>query len=117
MTGIMFPKIPKKKRRKRHKTSIIQEKNGICYLCEKLHGDCRRHGRLEEHHIFDGPNRAKAEAEGLKVYLCPAHHREGPEAVHKNRETMRILQRDAQAAYEQENGHEAFMDLIGRNYL
>lgn len=117
-SGLMFPKpSPRKKKRKRHKSSILQERDGTCYLCRKLHGDCRKHSYLEEHHIFDGPDRAKSEAEGLKVYLCVSHHREGTEAAHKNREIMRLLQLEAQEAYERDHSHEEFMKLFGRNYL
>lgn len=113
-----YPKPARKKKRKAHPASIMQRKDGVCYLCAKLDGDYRLHSYLEEHHAFPGnPGRAKSEAEGLKVYLCARHHRTGTEAVHKNREHMRLVQRDAQKVYEQTHTREEWMKMIGRNYL
>lgn len=85
-------------------------------MCEKL--DHRYMVlRLQEHHIFGGPNRKVSEAEGLKCWLCMEHHTQGPEAVHNNIRNMRILQQDAQQAYEKDHTREDFIRLIGRNYL
>lgn len=118
MEGLLFPKIKGKKKRKKHKPSILHIKDGTCYLCMRLHNDHRIHTYTEEHHAFGGnPNREISEAEGLKVYLCPEHHRTGPEAVHNNHDNMLLLQQDAQRAFEQTNSREEFMKLIGRNYL
>ena len=117
MGGLLFPKPGGKKKRKSHKRSILQRKDGTCYLCARLHGDYRQHPVLHEHHVFGGPNRDISEAEGFKVYLCPAHHLEGPEAVHRNINSMRLIQRDAQATYEKTHTREEFMAMIGRNFL
>lgn len=117
MEMLLFPKTQTKKKRKRHKASILHKKDGTCYLCVKLHGDYRYHKILHEHHVFGGPNRAISEAEGLKVHLCPEHHETGKEAVHTNHEIMRIVQQDAQRAYEKNHTRQQFMKLIGRNYL
>lgn len=113
----MFPKEAKKKKRKSHKASIMQEKDGTCYLCALLHRDYRTHSYLEEHHIYGGPNRDKSEAEGLKVYLCLRHHRTGQEAVHNNAEIMRRLRQQGQIAYEQTHSREEFRKLMGKSYL
>lgn len=109
--------------RKRHKKSILQEKDGTCYLCRILHDDCRPKG-IEEHHIFYGPNRAVSEAEGMKVYLCHSHHQyaydSNPEAIHGNpvsRKTDRLLKEIAQQEYEKTHDRDEFMSLFGRNYL
>lgn len=51
------------------------------------------------------------------MYLCPDHHELGPEAVHRNYEYMRLIQKDGQRAYEQTHTREEFMALIGRSYL
>lgn len=115
--GMMFPKEANRKKRKAHKKSILQEKNGTCYLCIRLHGDFRIHRITHEHHIYDGPNRSISEAEGFKTYLCLEHHQYGPEAVHNNKENMRILQQDCQKEYERTHTREEFMRLIGRNFL
>ena len=114
---MMYPKTPTKKKRKAHKDSILHRKDGTCYLCMKLHGDDSYHEVLHGHHIFGGANRDHSEAEGLKVYLCLAHHTEGPEAVHKNAEVMRSLQQEGQQAFEEEHSREEFMQMFGRNYL
>ena len=100
------------KRRKKHKASILQEKDGRCYLCMMLNQDYTiRHG-LHEHHIFGGANRQNSEAEGLKVYLCVQHHIDGPAAVHNNSENMRILQEAGQQAYERTHTRQQF--CLGR---
>ena len=55
--------------------SILQDKR-VCWVC--------RNPYVEEHHVFYGTaNRALSERYGLKVYLCPAHHR-GAYGVHFN---------------------------------
>lgn len=114
---MMYPKKPARKKRKSHKASIMQEKDGTCYLCVLLQQDYRTHSYLEEHHIYGGPNRDKSEAEGLKVYLCLRHHRTGPEAVHNNAEIMRLLRQQGQIAYEQTHSREEFRKLMGKSYL
>ena len=83
--------------RKKHKKSILQQEK-YCYLCDRL-------------------NRTISEAEGFKCWLCTAHHTYGPEAVHNNISNMRILQQEAQRAYEKDHTREEFVRLIGRNYL
>ena len=115
--GLMFPKTPTRKKRKVHKASILHRKDGTCYLCMKLNGDYS-FKYTEEHHVFGGKgNRDISEAEGLKVYLCLWHHREGPEAVQNNKKNNRLVQQDAQREYEKTHTREQFMTLIGRNYL
>ena len=115
MKTIAYPKREKKKKRKTHKESVLQKKDGVCYLCA-LGGKWYIHENTEEHHVFGGPNRIHSEEEGLKVWLCPECHR-GPDGVHNNIEKMRLLQREAQKAYEKTHSREQFVALIGRNYL
>jgi hypothetical protein len=107
----------KARKRKKHKPSILHQKDGTCYLCVKLDRDYRYHDVVQEHHIYNGPNRRISEAEGLKVYLCLRHHTDGPEAVHNNHKNMRFLQREGQQTYEKTHSRQEFMELIGRNYL
>ena len=113
---MMYPKQKTKKRRMKHPPSIIQQRPGECYLCERL-GMVRYWTYLERHHIFDGPNKKISEENGFTVRLCVGHHREGTDAVHKNANMMRLLQRDAQRAYEKSHSRKEFFKLIGRNYL
>ena len=117
--NLKFPKKTGTKKRKKHKASILQDRSDrTCYLCVRLHGDYRIHKYREEHHIFLGnPGRKLSEAEGMKVYLCQDHHQTGPEAVHKNRKISRLLQQDAQRAFEKTSSREQFMKLFGRNYI
>ena len=118
VNGLMFPKIPAKKKRKKHKASILHKKDGTCYLCMKLHGDYTIKKGLQEHHVFGGyANRPISEAEGLKVYLCLWHHEEGPEAVQNNIINNRMVQQDAQRAFERMYSRERFVELFKRNYL
>ena len=114
---LMYPKkAQRKKRRIKHPPSILQ-KNRQGYLCEKF-GIIRYWTYLEEHHIFDGnPGRRISEENGFKVKLCAGHHRTGEKAVHKDIVMMRILQQDAQRAYEKTHTREQWMILLGRNYL
>ena len=52
---LKFPKETCKKKRRKHKESILQNRmDGTCYLCARLHGDYRIHKYREEHHIFPG---------------------------------------------------------------
>lgn len=113
---LKFPKQKTKRKRKSHKKSIMHQKDGTCYLCMKLNSDFRIWPYTEEHHIFDGPNRPISEAEGLKVYLCFEHHR-GTGGVHADIRLMRLLQQDAQRAYEWTHSRAEFLYLIGKNYL
>lgn len=114
---MMFPKPQYKKKRKKHKASILHCKDGTCYLCIMLDNNYRIHPVVHEHHIFGGANRQISEAEGLKVYLCPEHHISGQQAVHRNSKVMRIMHQDGQRAYERTHSRQQFMELIGRNYM
>lgn len=99
--------------------SIMQNshRESSCYLCEKLYGIYNTQ-YTEEHHAIGGTaNRKLSEKYGLKVRLCVHHHREGPEAVHNNIGNMRIIQKDAQIAFEEEYPDLSFRDIFGRNYL
>lgn len=116
LTGLMFPKPAKKKRRKSHGKSILHCKDGTCYLCMKLKRDYKRHTVLHKHHVYGGALRDISEREGFFVWLCLEHHIDGAEAVHNNQENMRILQKECQEAYERTHTRQQFMELIGRNY-
>lgn len=97
--------------------SIMHDKrDGTCYLCALLHQDYDRRTVLEEHHVMNGnPNRKWSEKYGLKVYLCIPHHREGAEAVHKNRQIKGLLQQKAQEAFERRYPQLSFREIFGIN--
>lgn len=115
---LMFPKQKQRKKRMKHPDSILHKKeNRTCFLCMKLHGDCRKLPYLEAHHVFGGANRKKSEEYGLKVYLCLEHHREGPEAVHRNHDMMRLVQQEGQRAFHLVYPEIDFRMEFGKNYL
>ena len=64
-----------------------------------------------------GPNRTKSEEYGFKTALCAFHHRTGPNAVHKNSLTCRIIQQACQAEFEKTHTREEFVRIIGKSYL
>lgn len=89
--------------------SILQ-KQKMCYFCN----DQRN---LEEHHVFFGTaNRKKSEHHGLKVWLCPEHHR-GKTGVHHNKHLDKMVKRFAQKTFEKTHTREEFMREFGKNYL
>lgn len=100
-----------KKKRQRHKESILQKKDGRCFLCRD-----DRIQEVEKHHIFGGPRRKISEAEGLTVYLCAEHHRTGKDAVHLNAQQRQWLQAYAQAEWIRKNPGRDWMQLMGKNY-
>ena len=117
-----FPKSQRKKTKKLHARSSILQKDTDrrrCWLCMKMRGDYSEHapGTLHRHHVYMGPLRNASEAEGLFVWLCPEHHEHGKDAVHRNADVCRNLQKDMQRRYEQNHTREEFMRLIGRSYL
>lgn len=118
MTGMLFPKMENKKKRKKHKKSILQPEGGrYCYLC-MMEDNFREYPILHEHHVFPGTaGRKKSEEYGLKVRLCPRHHEYSKEAVHENQENMRKLQRIAQEKMEQNMTREEFIQKFGRSVL
>ena len=109
-SDMAFPKPEKKKKRKKHTKSILKTEKHVCFLCGKLN--------TEEHHIlFGAGQREIAEAEGMKVDLCPEHHRIGQQAVHNNREIREMLCRMAQEEYEKTHTREEWMEISRKNYL
>ncbi len=67
--------------------------------------------------FFGNGLREISEANGFTVYLCPQHHTDGPDAVHRNQRMNRLVQRATQDRFEVNHTREEFMDLIGRNYI
>lgn len=94
--------------------SIIQHRKE-CIICG-LEGI--KNPYVEDHHVFYGKNRAISERLGLKVWLCPLHHR-GTNGVHgKNGHDLDVmLKRTAQTEYEKTHSRAEFIREIGKNYL
>ena len=101
MSGMMFEKEGRKKKRHKKKYSgsrIPGDQKGRCYICG-------RYTQTENHHIFFGKgNRILSDDYGLTVFLCPECHKEGKKSVHKCEDTRRKLE---------EIGKEVFLDQIG----
>jgi len=99
--------------------SILQDKRGGgCYLCNLLLGIDTPASIREEHHVMHGTaNRKLSEHYGLKVYLCPYHHRNGPESAHRCHQTDILLKQAAQRAFEQKYSPGKWMEVFGKNYL
>ena len=86
---------------------------GTCFLCGKV-------GPLEEHHVFGGPFRKKAEKYGLKVGLCgESCHRNGRTSAHQCRETADALKQFWQIRYMMQHRASVadFRAAFGKNYL
>ena len=116
-SDMAFPKPEKKKKRKKHTKSILKTEKHVCFLCGKLNGDYRQRYTEEHHILFGAGQREIAEAEGMKVDLCPEHHRIGKQAVHNNREIREMLCRMAQEEYEKTHTREEWMAISRKNYL
>lgn len=90
--------------------SIIQDKKE-CIVCGSWN--------VEDHHIFFGQAKRKiSEKHGLKVWLCPSHHR-GTNGVH-GRDGHKLdmeLKQLGQKAFEWKHSRGDFMKLMGKNYL
>lgn len=87
-----------------------------CWLCGK--NGC--HDPLDKHHIFGGANRKKSEHYGLYVYLCHnSCHLNGPDAAHRNLNTMQELHEYGQRLAMEEQGWtvDEFRLEFGKNYI
>ncbi|MBD5464070.1 MAG: hypothetical protein HDR24_13630 [Lachnospiraceae bacterium] len=82
---------------------------------------------VERHHIFGGPNRKKADDDGLWVPLTYAHH-QGNMSVHNNKEMKALMHIIGQLAYElellstgeaktKEEAKEMFRRRYGKSFL
>lgn len=60
--------------------SIMQARRE-CYVC-RMKYNVSTVGKLEEHHVLNGPLRPVAEKYGLKVWLCHRHHNEPGYSAH-----------------------------------
>lgn len=89
--------------------SIIQQ-NKECFVCKTTYG-------LEEHHcMYGNANRKQSEKYGLKVWLCPEHHR-GNSGVHFNKELDLKIKKIAQETFECEHTREEFRAIFGKSWL
>ena len=94
------------------KSIVKRNRKGVCFICG-------RWTNTENHHIFGGGNREKADRDGLTVYLCHSCHNEPPNGVHFNKDRAVRLKQIGQKAWMQEYGKtiEDFIKEYGRNYI
>ena len=98
------------------KSIMHDKKDGTCYLCMAA-GDYTRKTILEEHHAIHGTaNRRLSEKWGLKVYLCPAHHRRVHDSKDGRKDDL-YIQRAAQDAFRERYPYEDFRQIFGKNIL
>lgn len=95
--------------------SIIQEPDHRCYFCQLL-GDYSEKVVEVHHAIFGTSGRKLSEKYGLKVYLCPYHHRTGKASVHQNAKLAAYVKDIAQRRFEEFHTDEDFYLIFGKNY-
>lgn len=101
----------------------IMQKTKECYLCRKAAAECGYFGELSSkglhrHHVIFGRGyRSLSEKYGLWVYLCPMHHNEGWESVHKNKRINVDLRREAEKLFLQDHTITEWMEIFTKNYL
>lgn len=101
--------------------SIMDKKDGTCYLCRMLYGDDMQK-TVQEHHIFYGTAKRKlSEKYGLKVYLCLYHHtgdiNGSKEAVHRNQKMADLLHEEGQKAFIKQYSEKDFLQIFGKSWL
>lgn len=115
--GLALPKRTRRKKKQKHKESILPGMKGICFLCS-LKDDNYSWQYTEEHHVFFGSGLRKvSEEKGFKVDLCKKHHGESKEGVHGSRAVRISLCKIFQEEYEKTHTHEEWMEIVGKNYL
>ena len=67
MNELMYPKQGKKKKRKKHGKSILQDQScKQCFLCMLLEGDFREKP-VQDHHVFYGSGRRQKRCNGYGI--------------------------------------------------
>lgn len=90
--------------------SILQDTKE-CYVTGATSG-------LHKHHIYFGnPGRKISEENGFWVWLRWDWHNGADYGVHSNRVLDLKLKRECQEEFEKTHSREAFIRLIGKNYL
>lgn len=88
--------------------SILQKRRE-CLICKSTQA-------LECHHVFEGSRRDASEKYGMKVWLCPKHHRIGRFSAHRSAKLNRALKSAAQERFEKTHTQEEFMRIFHKNY-
>ena len=90
--------------------SILQDDDKVCYIC-----GYPLYGTKDKHHVFNGPQRSKAEEDRAYIFV----HRQCHSWLHehpKSMETMKIRGQKAWMKYYKKDV-DAFIKRYGKNYL
>ena len=94
------------------KSIIKSTTKGMCFICGRF-------GQTEEHHIFRGKNRKRADTDGMTVHLCHWCHNEPPCGAHFNKAIDTRLKQIGQRTWMRhyDKTVDDFIKAYGRNYL
>lgn len=97
--------------------SIITADLEHCIICGKP---------AEKHHCFGSANRHLSTKDGLILPLCPEHHRDGENAVHRNADMALMVHMVGELSWirvnalpfeDYESAKDRFRKRYGKNYL
>lgn len=98
-------KTSKLKKLEKNRKSILIDNMEYCYICGRLTTDI--------HEIYGGRNRKVSMIHGFTIPLCRDCHI----FVTNSPEMSEKLKQNCQKAYESKYSREAFLEIIGKNYL
>lgn len=97
------------------------QKTKECYICRKAACnyliELPSEGLHKHHVIFGKGYRNLSEKYGLWVYLCPKHHTESWDSVHKNKKVNVELRMEAERRFLEKHTMKEWMENFTRNYL
>lgn len=85
--------------------SILQVETDKCYLCH-----CS--GKLDTHHVMNGPFRKKSEKWGGVIKVCRSCHRK----IHDNPQIAYELKKGFHRTFKQLYGQEIYIKEFKKNY-
>ena len=89
--------------------SIITNELDVCFVCKR--------SPVEIHHvIFGTANRDISDRFGLVIPLCAYHHRIGPRAAHRNRDTDLYFKKIAQRRFTEVFPQYDFREVFGKEF-
>jgi len=82
----------------------------ICIVCGRPYA-------MTHEVYFGNPNARLSQEWGMVTKLCYLHHQSTEQGVHHNINFDIALKQRYQEKFEQEHGHDKFMEVFKRNYL
>lgn len=74
---------------------------------------CHKYADTQIHHIFPGIHRRRSDENDFVMEVCPSCHND----LHQHPLKMLPYQIECQRKYEKKNGHEAWMELMGKSWI